>query len=154
MKPRASFLVAALLVSPAWSNEPAPISPPPPRLAFDLSNDSVKKAVRDSAATQYATLQVAAEKPAEQDPVARIDFAPPDKPLMAKPRLVQATVPPPATPPPNEFVTAIVDTLLDLALGAPEPEVWHACHPSDGETTMQISVMCPATSDPPGYPKR
>ena len=112
MNPRA-YLLVALLVSPAWSQEP--VADPPMVTAsftarsFDLSNDSIRKIVRDGAATQFASVRASNDTPVEPERVA-VRFVPVEKALPAPkprpPRLQPA-------PPSGGFISALVDILLD-----------------------------------------
>src|SRR5436190_24296863 len=77
MNSRALLLVGAVLALPSWSQEPAASTPAPAHLVVDLSNESIKKIVRDTAATQSATVQISEEKPVARKSVADIVFAPP-----------------------------------------------------------------------------
>jgi hypothetical protein len=92
MKSRSKWLVGILLVSPAWSQDPG----------FDPSSDSIKKIVRDVAATQSSTVR---------EPYTQIEYSPPAEvrpPLKSPaPRL------PTAAPASDGIVSTLVDILLD-----------------------------------------
>jgi len=117
MNLRAFFLFGALLASPGWAQEPATKAPALTPASFDLSSDYIRKIVRDTAATQYGTVQVSAEKPAGSEP-ATVRYVPPDKPLppakIAAPRPVAA---PQSNSLLSGFLDAVVDTVIDEALG-------------------------------------
>jgi hypothetical protein len=95
------WLVGIMLVSPAWSQQPG----------FDPSSDSIKKIVRDVAATQSATVQLSEEPPAKREPFTTIEYSKPDEerpPLKSPtPRL------PTAAPASDGVVSTLVDILLD-----------------------------------------
>lgn len=67
---RAWMLLAAALVSPAWSQEAAAVPPKVASQSFDLHSPSIQQLVRDTAATQYTLAQVVEEEPPVQKPVA------------------------------------------------------------------------------------
>jgi hypothetical protein len=131
MNSRALILFGALLASPAWTQEPN----------FDLSSDSIKKIVRDTAATQSRPIELSEEKPAEREPVETVRYVPPEKPL---PPPVERAAPRPVAAPQSDgifsgFLEAVVETLVNEALGDDDdfaPEV-----PSDRR------FRCPA-ADP------
>ena len=77
MNPRLLLLVA-WLASPAWSEEPVAESPAITSGSFDLSNDSIRKIVRDSAAAQSALVDVPPIK--EDAPVKRPTPRPANEP--------------------------------------------------------------------------
>lgn len=97
-------LLAALLVSPAWSQEPA---------GFDLKSDAIKKIVRDTAATQYAYVQIAEKAPRKSE-TAPFKYVPPEKPVPAREPPRQ---PPARSPRPDGFLSTAVDILVDELLG-------------------------------------
>jgi hypothetical protein len=79
MNTRALLVVGAFLALPGWSQEPAADTSPAAPPTFDLRSDSVKKVLRDTAATQYASVQVLETKPTEPKPVKTVQFVPPEK---------------------------------------------------------------------------
>jgi hypothetical protein len=131
------LLVAAMLASPAWSQEPS----------FDLKSDSIKKIVRDTAATQFATIQVSNEKPVERKPLANIDLTPP---VAAPPVKYPTRLPDPA-PPSTGFLSTLIDTLLDVdddpSLGGKYP-IWLSCQARDDLKSATQQDPCPSA-----YPK-
>jgi len=104
MNARALFLFGALLASPVWAQQPS----------FDLNSDYIKKIVRDTAASQSVPVQLSDEKPAKSEPVATVKYVPPEKPL---PPAKSAAHRPVAAPQSNSFLSAVIDILVDEALG-------------------------------------
>jgi hypothetical protein len=123
MNPRLLLLVA-WLVSPAWSEEPAAESPAITPGSFDLSSDSVRKIVRDSAAAQSALIQVSEEKPVEPESTSTIKYVPPTK----EDAPVKRATPRPAPEPQSHgILSALAEMLVAEALGVedelPDPQV-------------------------------
>ena len=112
MNSRAFLVVGALLVSPAWSQEPAPQAAVLTPQSFDRNSESIKKIVRDAAATQSAPVQLTEEKPAKRDP-ATVIYVPPEKPapVSEPPRRL-----PDASPRSDGFLSAVFETILDEVL--------------------------------------
>ena len=116
MSPRVCLL-AALLASPAWAQEPAA----PQR--FDLHSDAVRKIVNDTATTQVPSFQIVEQAPDKADAAktepAEFEYVPPEKPpapvSKPKPRL------PDPPPKPEGFaeqaVEILFDELFDHAIG-------------------------------------
>ena len=139
MSARALLLIGAMLVCPAWAQEPT----------FDLNSDSIRKIVRATAATQSVPIQLSAEPVAHREPAAILEYVPP---IEAAP--VKHTAPPRGPPPPppqsDGFVSflfnTLVDTLLDAATGESartQGVVWRACESAGGSKTFtQPAVMC------------
>lgn len=147
---RTALLAGLVFASAALAQEPVKNPALSPR-SFDLSNDSIKRAVRDSAATQYAVVQLPDSEPAKRDPIAAIDFSKPVKPA---PERAAAPVNHPAATPLAAAVSegilyGLIDTLVDVALeDAPQSTHWVSCKPPGAlETTAQIAVLCPMMSD-------
>jgi hypothetical protein len=114
MNSRAVLLMGVALMSPAWAQEPATSAPAPAPRSFDLSNDSIKKIVQATAATQYATVEMNADAPRENEPA--FLFEQPEKP--APPVKAPAKRRTPARESASEgFVAAVVDILVDELLG-------------------------------------
>ena len=115
MNRSAAIALLSLLATTAWSQTPAAETPAPAERTFDLSNDSIKKVVRDTAATQFADARVT---PAEQTTPRpeQIQFVTPDKPP-AEPKV---SLPPPREPRANDFVAAIVGIAFDELTGRDE----------------------------------
>ena len=146
MNPRTCLLMA-LLVSPAWSQEPA-ADPPMPTTrfsarSFDLSNDSMRKIVRAGAATQFASVRVSNDTPVEPAPV-KVRFVPVEKELPA-PKPPPPRLPP--APPAGGFISALVDVLLgsddfDAAL---QSEKWLRCEGREPMTSTSMGYdTCPS----------
>ena len=64
-----AYLLAALFLSPVWSQEPS----------FDLHSDAIKKIVRDNASTQFAYVQVVDKAPVKSE-TAAFKYVPPEEP--------------------------------------------------------------------------
>ena len=148
---RTALMAGLVLASSALAQESAQNPPALTPRSFDLSNDSIRKAVRDSAETQFAAIQTRESKPAERDPIAAIDFSKPVKPAPAR---APAPVNHPAATPVAAAVSegilfGLIDTLVDAALDdAPHFTRWVSCKPPGAlETTAQIPVLCPMMSD-------
>lgn len=140
MNLRAFFLFGALLASPAWAQQPN----------FDLHSDYIKKIVRDTAATQYVSVQQAEVKPAEPEP-ATVRYVPPDKSL---PPAKSAAPRPVAEPKSNAFLSAVVDILVDEALGIDEDleEQVHSDSALRCPTRDPLKTTEPGSSTCPGVP--
>jgi hypothetical protein len=109
---RAWMLLAAALVSPAWSQEAVAPHRVVPE-SFDLRSESLQKIVRDTVATQFAPARLVEEPPAKQKP------APPESITFAS-----ASTPAPShqtsalhLPAParrrDGILSGLIDTLLD-----------------------------------------
>ena len=137
-------LIIALLASPAWSQEPEVTA-----RSFDLSNDSVKKILRDTVASQSAIAQVSEDVPIKSEPAKTFTYVPPEE---APPRKREAQVPRlQPTPPSNSFLSAVFETLLDTALGgddyaaAASSDRWLRCESRAPLKTTQMGYdTCPA----------
>jgi hypothetical protein len=142
MKPHALLLVASLLGSPAWSQEPAPRS-------FDLGSESIRKIVRETAAKQSVALQVSEDATVERMPAVKtVVFVPPEKPPLLK-DLPTRRAPPPA-PRPNGFLDAALNTLVDTVVDTvfddlvkEHATVWRPCETrADVPTATLNHSMC------------
>ena len=135
MNSRVMLLVGFMLTSPAWSQEPS----------FDLKSDSIKKIVRDTAATQFATVQLSSEKPVATKQIADIKFEPP---VAAQPVKYPTHLPDPATPA-TGFLYTLIDVLLDkdddssLEMRYP---VWLSCQARDDLKSATQQDPCPSAS--------
>jgi hypothetical protein len=128
MLSRAWMLLAAALVSPAWSQEaaaPQKVTPP----AFDMHSASIQQIVRNTAATQYAPTQlVEEEQPPRRQPAVVED---PD-PLPVTPASSPAAPAPVLPSLWDGALSSLVDSLLgtdedeDLALEA-QYKAWNFC---------------------------
>jgi hypothetical protein len=131
MNPRI-YLLAALLVSPAWAQEPA---------SFDLKSESIKKIVHEAASTQFADIQVADKAPVKTEPAA-FKYVPPEKP--ATPLREPARKLPAKSSRPDGFVSAMFGILVDELVGAED----------DGVTASNLILQCRVQKDikssPPG----
>jgi hypothetical protein len=141
MNPRA-WLLATLLASPVWSQEPAAETPKPSGPSFDLRSDAIKKIVNETASTQFADVREA-EKPSAKSENADFKYVPPEKPV-APPREPPRKLP---TPPPREdgFLSQVVDILFDEMLGTDDV---------DEVTVSNLLLRCRVQKDlktsPPG----
>lgn len=133
MNTRALWMLSALLVSPAWSQEPG----------FDLKSDALKSIVRDTAATQFAQVRPVDERKVER---ARIDLttvrAPAEKPVG------KINLPDPPAPKLDGPVSALVDVLLGLNGDGIEvhPDRWMSC-----QWRNAAASSCPAVSSDPTW---
>lgn len=141
MNPRA-WLLAALLASPAWAQEPAPTgsqTSPQTALALDLRSDAVRKIIRDTAATQYANFHETVPEPAPSEPD-EFAYVPPEKsPEDAAPR--QDPAEPPA---PEGFVSKTISFVIDELIGVEGSEVEVA------NDLLRCRVQKETKTSPPG----
>jgi hypothetical protein len=133
---RALLVTGALLVSPAWAQEPS----------FDLNSESVRKIVRATVATQYAEVQPIKLAPAGRKTASLMDLHQ-DVRLDEKPALKRA---PPRRAPARIFqdpISELVDTLLDVENIPARPDKfgeWRACHHAgDADDLTPSYTMCP-----------
>jgi len=107
------FLIAAVLASPAWSQEAAAPAVKP----LDLRSDAVKKIVHDVAASQYGNARLAAEAPVEAER-REVEYVPPEdlEEVPVRETAKQPDAPAPARPP-DGFLSSIFDFLIAEALG-------------------------------------
>ena len=147
MNSRVLLLVGVMLASPAWSQEPATSTPAPSALVVDLRSDSIKKIVRDTAATQFATIQLSNEKPDTRKPIEKIVFVP----SVAAPAPKYPTRLPDPAPRSNGILSTLIDTLLDVdddpSLGGKYP-IWLSCQARDDLKSATQQDACPSA-----YPK-
>jgi hypothetical protein len=111
MKSRAWMLLAAALVAPAWSQEPAAMSPGVTLHSIDLSSAIIKQIIRDTAATQYSTARLVEQPRARQKPAAResISIASTDPPAHRTPPQRPAA----AALPRDGILSGLIDALID-----------------------------------------
>ena len=153
MKSRSLLLLGVMLVSPAWSQEPATNAPVLTPQSFDRSSDSIRKIVRDVAASQSVPVRLSAESPVEREPVATFEYVPPEKSPTVKstpPRL--PTAPAPASAGPLSAISEVVfETLVDTLLDADSDdssegqyERWHTCQSRAHLKTTEMGYeTCP-----------
>ena len=135
MHSRILLLVGAMLASPTWSQE----------LVVDLHNDSIKKIVRDTAATQFATVQLSNEKTDARKPIEKIDFV---RPVAKPPVKYPIRLPDPAPRSTGIFAT-LIDTLLNSIDDYPGPfryDNWISCQARDDLKTARQLDGCPSAS--------
>jgi hypothetical protein len=129
MNPRAWLMAVMMLVSPAWSQGLASDSPVVTPRSFDLRSESLKTIVRNTAATQFAAIQLPRQQPVQRESTA-FKYVPP-----ADAEPVQRPTPrlPEWTPEDRGFFSALVGTLIDSALGVEsydsqaEYHAWLSC---------------------------
>jgi hypothetical protein len=151
-------LLAALLVSPAWAEEPAPASPAPAARSFDLRDAAVKKIVHDTAATQYGSVQLGVVHPGEVSPAvpvkatpAAMAFVPAERPSAVVHRAPALQPQTPAAPTQDGFLTSLIDMLIDGDDGVTYAELhdeWLRCQSrgDDLKTTRERAASCPGKS--------
>jgi len=95
---RAWILLAAALVSPAWSQEAAAVPPKVTPQSFDLRSASIQQLVRETAATQYAPTLVVEEEPSQQKPasLASMNIESTEDPAPVRSAPATTPAPPPA----------------------------------------------------------
>jgi hypothetical protein len=113
---RALLVVGCLVAIPARSQEllaPSHSATPP---SLDLRAESVRKIVRDAAATQYAAPQLDESKQVEQPREAKaVRFVPPEKPPARHTgKLSLPTMPEEIE---ESFLSHVITSLIDEALG-------------------------------------
>lgn len=107
MRMRACLLIA-LLVSPAWSQEKAATDGPAPAAhSFDLRNETVRKIVRETAATQFSAVYVTDDATAPKP--AKTEFVPAASVTEAETTTVRLPEP---LPPSGGFLSTLIDTIL------------------------------------------
>lgn len=142
------LLLGVMLVSPAWSQEPAATAPVATPRSFDRNDDSIRKIVRNAAAAQSVPIQPAEETPAKREPDAAFKYVPPEpKPVKAPaptPRLPAAA--PAATGP----IGALIETLLEVEPDtSPEGRYndWLKCQDSDNlKSVSDRYKTCPGVN--------
>jgi hypothetical protein len=116
-------------------------------LLVDLHNDSIKKIVRDTAATQFAPIQLSNEKPVARKSIERIEFVVP----VAVPAPKYPTRLPDPAPRSTGFLSTQIDTLLDVdddpSLEGKYP-IWLSCQARDDLKSATQQDACPSA-----YPK-
>ena len=153
MNSRALLLFGVMLVSPAWSQEAATVATASNR-SFDLSNEAVRKIVRDTVATQAVAVQPPEEPPVARKPGGTIVFVPAPK---AEPVKYPTRLPDPA-PQTDGFLSALIETLLGVEddMSHLRPNDWLECRASDNlKATVALrnvsgsKAQCDLVSDPP-----
>jgi hypothetical protein len=148
-------LLLALITSPVLAQEPG---------AFDFRHESVKKILRDSAASQSASALAPAEAEKAPEPVREVRYVPPVKPAPLRQAEVPRLKPAPPAAASNGLLDAVfailVDEAFDSLLGDDDvyPGVsvtaldrWDRC---EGREALKSGPMgydtCPAKN--PGQP--
>ena len=137
------WLLGVMLVSPAWSQEPVTNTPVLTPLSFDRSSDSIRKIVRDAAATQSVPVQLSEETPVKRESDAAFIYVPPAE----APPPVKTPTPrlPVAEPESNGLLSAVfgmlIDDLLDVEPDDPAAGLWVTC---EEQGAMQRIETCPA----------
>jgi hypothetical protein len=145
---RAIPLLCLVFSLPVSAQQPVAASGSLASRAFDPGSDAIKKIVRDSAATQSSLAHLSDSPLVQPAAICRIDLSVPLKIAAVK----QSAPNRPAAPPDDDFLSALIGTLIEVGLDnlfEEKPQVWRACKPAGGETTAQISVMCPPTDFSP-----
>jgi len=134
MTSRSLLLLGVMFVAIAWSQEPAADEPAPTPRSFDLSSDSIKKIVRDTAAAQSVPIRISDEAPVKREPDTTIKYVPPD---VAKPAKSPDPRRPTAPPESDGPISALIDTLVDTALGVEDDSLDYrsVCPPTDALNT-------------------
>ena len=134
MTSRSFLLLGVMFVSLAWSQESSAEEPTPTPQSFDLSSDSIKKIVRDTAGAQSVPIRISEEKPLEREPDTTFKYVPPEVVQPAKsPAPRRPTAPPESDGP----ISALIDTLVDTALGVDDDSLDYrsVCPPTDALNT-------------------
>jgi hypothetical protein len=148
MTARALLLFGVMLASPAWSQE----TPPLTARSFDLTSDSVRQIVHDTAAAQSTAARAAEEPPKELKPAGVVRYVPPVKPEPAEP-------PQPRLPsaPLSPFLSAVADILVDEVLHIDEVssyDAWLANRSRDSLESFRQRAQTPDEYPPsPVRPK-
>lgn len=135
-----------------WADEPAPPESAPAHApkaqSFDLRNESVKKIVHDTAATQFATGQVLKETPAEEQPGPRaVRYVPPEGTPKREPKYPTRL---PDAQPSGGILSSLIDTVLedDDITYAEKSKQDLACMSRDNmKTTAERVASCPGRAD-------
>jgi hypothetical protein len=146
MTSRSFLLVGVVFASLAWSQKSAADEPAPGSQSFALSSDSIKKIVRDVAAAESQPIRISEAKVVEHEPDTTIKYAPPDE---AQPVKSQVPRRPPALPESDGPISALIDTLVDKALGVEDDSLGYrtVCPPSDAlNTPAPTSENCQLAS--------
>jgi hypothetical protein len=143
MKSRAWILLAAALVAPVWSQEPAATSPGVALRSIDLNSAAIKQIIRDTAATQYSTARLVEQPRARQKPATResISLASTNPPAHRTP------LPRPAAPGPRDgILSGLIDTLInddeDHPESAPNPAFESCLWNYRDQTSTQRTQTC------------
>jgi hypothetical protein len=137
------LMLSALLVSPAWSQEPETSSSVAAARSFDLRSDAVRKIVHATASSQSVPVQVSQGAPAKRESSPEIEYVPPEKPAVVK----EIAPTPVAAPESDGFLSAVFDiafeTLVDSLLGDETDEAmqkqydtWRACQARDANCRL------------------
>ena len=118
------FLIAALLASPAWSQDPAGDAPPQVARSFDVHGDAVKKIVHDTAASQYSNAQVSPDAPVDAGR-REVVYVPPEDsldpvPVRESPQQKPAAAAP--APESSSFLSSLFEFVIDQALDHDEDD--------------------------------
>ena len=108
--------------------------------SFDRNSESIKKIVRDTAATQSSAVQPSEEKPAKRDPATVVYVQPekPPAPVRESPRL------PDAPSRSDGFLSAVFETILDEVLDVEDDDV------TSRNEMLRCRVQKEQKTSPPG----
>ncbi|HEU4779636.1 MAG TPA: hypothetical protein VFS58_07105 [Steroidobacteraceae bacterium] len=111
-------------------------------MAFDLNSASIRKIVRDTAANQYATVQLSEKSAVDPQPVATIKFVPEEKP--PAPRRQTARPTPKPAPSSDGPFSSLFEVLVDELLGVEVDEV------TASNEMLRCRVQKEQKTSPPG----
>jgi hypothetical protein len=131
---RSMLLLGVMFASSAWAQEPAADGAAPASRSFDLSSDSIKKIVRETAAAQSVAIQSPEEKPVKRVPDTTVRYVPPDVAQSAKEPVPHRPTAPPESDGP---ISTLIDTIVDTALGVEDDSLGYrtVCPPTDALNT-------------------
>jgi hypothetical protein len=142
MNTRALLVVGSFLAMPAWSQESAGEAPREALPTFDLSSASVRKILRDTAATQFASVQAFEAKPPEPKPVKAVQYVPPERP--ANKPVSKINLPTwPREEEHGSFSSFLVDKIFETVI----EEVFNLEHDDTLELSRVGWVECQASID-------
>ena len=148
MNTRALCLMGMWLVSPAWSQEAPADAPAISRRSFDLSNDTIRTIVRDTATSLSVPIRMPDEPGPERENLAISSFPPPEK---TRPVEHKVSLPSP-TSPSSGPLSSLVEVLLGLDDDVPvvRRDSGLACRwPDKMSPPAQGHESCPAVSGDP-----
>jgi len=123
-----------MFLTPVWAQEPAANQPAATPRSFDLSSEAIKKIVRETAADQSVPIQISEGTTISRERDTAIRFVPPEKEQPAK---EQSPRRPAAPPEPVGPVSALIEALVDTALGVDHDSTiyYSSCPPTDALNT-------------------
>jgi hypothetical protein len=141
MASRSLLLLGVMFVSLAWSQKSAADESAPSPQSFDLSSDSIKKIVRDMAAAQSQPVRISEETPVEREADSTVKYVPPEEAQPAKSQVPRRPTAPPESDGP---ISALIDTLVDMALDVDDDSLgyYSVCPP-----TGALNTPAPSSED-------